>query len=476
MADFSVRADHIDVEQIMRQIRSRIRDKRGADYTEEEIRELAAVKLEKFLDPRAVRSDLLQHYRQQHQPVPLILPEEAHPPLYNFTPQTVYVSDRGVAGRILTIIRKILKPITKLFFHVDTVWDVLSKQSVLNAQHTRMFQRAHQRFVTRDELDSLNFEMFNNLVVELTRLGIEVKNLRMQVESFGTRLDFDERRARALEGVVQYRPGATVAKPPPPSPAGGDEDEEEPLGAGGEGGDALSRSARRRRRRRGRRRGPGEGEGEGEGTNGEGVRGAGEAREARQPYEARQPGESRQPGDPRQPTEPRQSQEPRQPYESRQPREGREPREQREPREPRESRDAREPFAPAAAASAPTPSSVAPASSAAAPAPATAYEPAPEPPPTRAPIAPEPASEPFFPEPPSSTPVAAEPIAPPAILPEPIPEEPQRVFHRVFDRPHDPASPATTHEDATTASASERPEPSPREDSPRADDHEPSQS
>src|SRR6266511_5628420 len=104
MSEFNIRSDSLNVEQIMEQIRSRIREKRGVDYTEEEIRELAAVKLEKFLDPRAVRSDLLQHYRQQHQPVPLILPEEAHPPLYNFTPQTVYVSDRGVAGRILTII------------------------------------------------------------------------------------------------------------------------------------------------------------------------------------------------------------------------------------------------------------------------------------------------------------------------------------------------------------------------------------
>src|SRR5215472_3043851 len=118
MADFSVRADHIDVEQIMRQIRTRIRDKRGADYTEEEIRELAAVKLEKFLDPRAVRSDLLQHYRRQHQPTPLIMPEEAHPPLYEFSPERVYASDRGGTGRILTFIRKLLKPVSKLFFHV----------------------------------------------------------------------------------------------------------------------------------------------------------------------------------------------------------------------------------------------------------------------------------------------------------------------------------------------------------------------
>ena len=50
MADFNVRSDSVNVEQIMEQIRSRIRDKRGVDYTEEQIRELAAVKLQKFLD------------------------------------------------------------------------------------------------------------------------------------------------------------------------------------------------------------------------------------------------------------------------------------------------------------------------------------------------------------------------------------------------------------------------------------------
>lgn len=260
MADFTVRADHIDVEQIMRQIRARIRDKRGADYTEAEIRELASVKLDKFLDPRAVRSDLLQHYRRERQPAPLITPEEAHPPLYDFNMGTVYVSDRGAAGRVLTIIRKILKPFTKLMFHVDTIWDVLTKQSVINRQHTALFQRVHQRLITRDELDALNFEMFNNLVVEITRLAIENKNLRMQVESFGTRLDFDERRARALEGVVQYKPGAPVARPQPPPGAapggapGADEGDEED----GPEGSGETRSARRRRRRRGRRRGPGD--------------------------------------------------------------------------------------------------------------------------------------------------------------------------------------------------------------------------
>jgi hypothetical protein len=38
MADFNIRSDSVDVEQIMQQIRARIREKRGVDYTEEQVR------------------------------------------------------------------------------------------------------------------------------------------------------------------------------------------------------------------------------------------------------------------------------------------------------------------------------------------------------------------------------------------------------------------------------------------------------
>ncbi len=80
MADFNVRSDSVNVEQIMEQIRSRIRDKRGVDYTEDQIRELATVKLETFLDPRGVRSDLLEQFRRsQPSPPPLSVPRAAVP-------------------------------------------------------------------------------------------------------------------------------------------------------------------------------------------------------------------------------------------------------------------------------------------------------------------------------------------------------------------------------------------------------------
>ena len=61
---------------------------------------------------------------------------------------------------------------------------------------------------SRAEWNSLYYEVLHNLVLETTRMGIEVQNLRMKTESLSSRLDFSERRVRALEGVVQYRPEA----------------------------------------------------------------------------------------------------------------------------------------------------------------------------------------------------------------------------------------------------------------------------
>lgn len=294
MAEFTLRSDQIDVEQIMRQIRARIKEKRGADYTEEEIRELASVKLERFLDPRALRADLVQHYRRQRPPQPFGAPAFAPlPPIdnYAFDADTIYASHRGP----LKWVRKLLNPLLKLFFNPNPLIHVLHLQGRANVQFVEQFDRVHQhfdavaaaldrRFVARDELDGLNYEVLNNLVLELTRLGIENRNLKMRVESLSTRLDFDERRARALEGVVQYRPGAMPAPPVEGTPA----EEAAEIGEGATETDAAGRPGKRRRRRRGRRRGPGEEAGGGSEAGGQDEAGDRGPREA-DPAEAGSP-------------------------------------------------------------------------------------------------------------------------------------------------------------------------------------------
>src|SRR2546423_91387 len=150
MADFNVRADSVNVEQIMEQIRARIREKRGVDYTEQQIRELAAVKLEKLLDPRGVRSDLLERFRRvqaEHEP--------PAPPNYAFEEATLYETHR----RSIRWIRRLLQPILKLFFNPNPLIQALNIQSRLNTMYA-------QRESTRRGLDELYFEVIHNLVVE----------------------------------------------------------------------------------------------------------------------------------------------------------------------------------------------------------------------------------------------------------------------------------------------------------------------
>jgi len=230
MAEFNIRSDAVDVEQIMRQIRARIREKRGIDYTEDEIRQLAGVKLETFLEPSDVRSDLLEQFRRR---------PETEPPLnYSFEDDTIYVTHRAA----LRWFRKVLNPVLKLLFNPNPIAHVLHVQSKINDRVYATSQRREQ----------LYFEVVHNLVLEMTKLGIEVRNLKMRVESLSSRLDFDERRARALEGVVQYKAGtdrpSVEADAPPAATDEGAED-------------------RKRRRRRRRRRGGRQGEAAGPATD-----------------------------------------------------------------------------------------------------------------------------------------------------------------------------------------------------------------
>jgi len=193
MPDFNVRSDSVNVEQIMEQIRERIREKRGVDYTEQQIRELADVKLERFLDPRGVRSDLLDQFRKAQ---PAYEPPEL--PNFAFEDATLFESHRAP----IRWIRKLLMPLLKLLFNPNPLIQALHIQSRLNTMNA---EREAKRESARRAMDQLYYELVHNLVVETTRTGIEVKNLKMRIESIASRLEFNERRARALESAVVYR-------------------------------------------------------------------------------------------------------------------------------------------------------------------------------------------------------------------------------------------------------------------------------
>ena len=246
MPDFNVRSDSVNVEQIMEQLRARVREKRGVDYTEQQIRELAAVKLEKFLDPRGVRSDLLDQFRNT-QPDPR--------PNYAFEEETLFETHRAP----IRWIRRLLRPVLKLLFNPNPLIQALHIQAQLNTMNAEREAARH----------GLYFEVTHNLVIETTRLGIEVKNLTMRLESLASRLEFNERRARALESVVAYKSASdnertapagapvaaaipAVAAPPASQPTMVARESQSQSGPAPEG---PGQRSRRRRRRRGRRGG-----------------------------------------------------------------------------------------------------------------------------------------------------------------------------------------------------------------------------
>jgi hypothetical protein len=117
-------------------------------------------------------------------------------------------------------------------------------------------------------MDQLYYELIHNLVLELTRTGIDVKNLKMRVESLSSRLEFNERRARALESAVVYKPSEeerpsrpsppAAAAPPPAAPTTPQPQTASPQPPHTQGGgppEGPGQRSRRRRRRRGRRGG-----------------------------------------------------------------------------------------------------------------------------------------------------------------------------------------------------------------------------
>lgn len=255
MSEFTIRSESVDVEQIMKQIRSRVLEKRGADYTEEQVRELASVRLEKFLEPKNLRSDLLEQFRRSRpaistEPVPI------EPP---YTPDEadIFATHRGA----LRFMRKLLNPLLKLLFNPNPLLHVIHKQAEFNVDLLKREARRRMEFdKSRAEWNALYYEVLHNLVLETTRLGIEVQNMRMRLESLSSRLDFSERRVRALEGVVQYRPeaigghdrqDASAEDPPGSAPMSEGFVPEGGAAAPGQGG--ANGTRRRRRRRRGRR-------------------------------------------------------------------------------------------------------------------------------------------------------------------------------------------------------------------------------
>lgn len=171
---FEVKADGVDVQRLLADVHNRIEERRKAGlYTDEELRFIAERALEGVLTGRDLRADLVEEFR-------------ARDAQWNFAfdEETLYRSSRGLLGRALEASRRFLRPVQKLFWNPNPLIAALSRQSDLN------------RF---------SVHLLHNLVLEVSRLNLEVQELRNRNLQVTGRLEALARREKTLEGMVAYR-------------------------------------------------------------------------------------------------------------------------------------------------------------------------------------------------------------------------------------------------------------------------------
>jgi hypothetical protein len=246
-ADTTNTRDQLDVEQIMREIRSRISERHGIDLTAQQIQDLAARRLEAILDPRAIKPALMDELRRAAG-----LPADTTPSEPEDEPaideSSLYASKNGFLNGLRRLFN-LLNP--------KAIVEALN----LQARKTRAVAAREAELRRRQtEWNALHFEILRRLVTDIARVEIDNQHLAHRVESLQARVDFNERRVRGLEQSQQQqhqpkapsRPAESQLTTSPATPLRSDET---PAADHGPAQEASGESRRRRRRRRGRRSG-----------------------------------------------------------------------------------------------------------------------------------------------------------------------------------------------------------------------------
>lgn len=168
---FRIEDGSVDVERVMRDVRERIAEKkRRGLLTDAEVREIAGHPLHPVLEPHDLKPSLLGEVLET-------------PSRWNFAfdTESVYRSSRGGAGRALETVRRWLRPVQKLFWNPTPMIAALSRQAELNAAY------AH---------------LLHNLTLEVTRLNLEVRDLKHRALQMQARAEFQARRNKTLEEIV----------------------------------------------------------------------------------------------------------------------------------------------------------------------------------------------------------------------------------------------------------------------------------
>jgi len=237
--------DQTDVEQIMREIRSRISQRHGVELSPQQIQDLAGRRLEAILDPRTVNPTLFDQLRKGAAAPPDPLPPSAGAD-YSITDEAIY--EGGAAVRFF---RRLFNPLMKLLFNPAPLVAALQAQTRINKDAATRAAELERR---QTEWNALHYQILQRLVTEVSRTSIEMQSLGTRIESLAARVDFNDRRVRTLENApVVTRPHRPQEAAPPPAVQAESAPslDSAPAPAPGPAGDGQRRRRRRRRGRRG---------------------------------------------------------------------------------------------------------------------------------------------------------------------------------------------------------------------------------
>jgi len=237
-------AGEADVEQIMREIRSRIAQRSGIELSTQQIQDLASRRLEAILDPRTINPTLLDQLRKGAAVPPDPLPRGTDTE-YSLSDDAIYDG-----GAVVRFFRRLFNPLMKLLFNPAPLITALQTQTRINRNAADRAAELERRQI---EWNALHYQILQRLVTEVSRTSIEAQALGARLESLVARVDFNDKRVRTLENTPAVTRAPRVQEPVLVATA-----VTEPA-ASAEGAAPASPVAagdvprRRRRRRRGRR-------------------------------------------------------------------------------------------------------------------------------------------------------------------------------------------------------------------------------
>lgn len=198
MGTFEIDDPGIDVEALEERVRAAIAAKRGVRFSDEELSELRAAKLQ----PRMRQDDMPRGWLREMPDVRGRLPDIAAPPGAHVSPPTaLYESGSGgLKGAFLRLARRIMRPFYRSTLNLETTLAAMVEST--NEQGTWAGKQLTDMTGQLENWRERDLHLLHNVVCEITSLRLQQTHTQDRINELIRRLDALTERERALEALT----------------------------------------------------------------------------------------------------------------------------------------------------------------------------------------------------------------------------------------------------------------------------------